>query len=547
VPASYPSKVTKANFEALATQSNTNESGLATEVTDRAAGDTSTQAYSVQRANHTGTQLAATISDFDAAAVAAGSGTYVASPTTAGITTLTELQTQVNTVAALGGRALSVAPGTNIDFAGGTLTLPRGVSLLGLSTYGTRFFSSTTQATVNVTGGYTSWAHRIEGVTLDKVKVTYGTTTADYANGATLRSCELLNSDTAVTYANNAWITRIDDCRIHNCTTGVSYSFANTSNSGANCVISNSAIYNMTGAGVVLTGAAADGYDLAITNTDIEHCATSVQTLAAAGDGTITITNGHFEQNTSSYIDNAGGTRIYVTGLWAYDGQAGFGSHFINSNANGGIYINSGRVAWGTTAGSTFCKITAGTVFVNVNQVTLSGPTGGLLLGGITSNPAGSAVYAAGSTAGLQFPKGLVAAATNYTGVIAQGASTTLGRLVGGDTGRCELVIQVKVSAATTASAFAIFYNPGGTLNTGALTLPNVAGALTVRIVFDYQYARCYWQFLPSAAGNAVGGVVDTNISAQPLTTDKFVDYQNAGTGGTGSQEVFDVKLSRLT
>jgi hypothetical protein len=45
-------------------------------VTDRAAGDTSTQAYSVQRANHTGTQLAATISDFDAAAVAAGSGTY---------------------------------------------------------------------------------------------------------------------------------------------------------------------------------------------------------------------------------------------------------------------------------------------------------------------------------------------------------------------------------------------------------------------------------------------------------------------------------------
>jgi hypothetical protein len=55
-------------------------------VTDRAAGDTSTQAYSVQRANHTGTQLAATISDFDTAAVAAGSGTYLSDAVGSGLT-----------------------------------------------------------------------------------------------------------------------------------------------------------------------------------------------------------------------------------------------------------------------------------------------------------------------------------------------------------------------------------------------------------------------------------------------------------------------------
>ena len=50
---------------------------VATAATDATTKANAAQAAAVQRANHTGTQLAATISDFDAAAVAAGNGTYV--------------------------------------------------------------------------------------------------------------------------------------------------------------------------------------------------------------------------------------------------------------------------------------------------------------------------------------------------------------------------------------------------------------------------------------------------------------------------------------
>lgn len=51
---------------------------VATAASDATTKANAAQAAAVQRANHTGTQPAATISDFDSAAVAAGSGTYVA-------------------------------------------------------------------------------------------------------------------------------------------------------------------------------------------------------------------------------------------------------------------------------------------------------------------------------------------------------------------------------------------------------------------------------------------------------------------------------------
>ena len=84
-PASIADAALEAHADATTTVHGIADTSVLETTTGAQTKATAAQAAAVQRANHTGTQLAATISDFDSAAVAAGSGTYAPLTTQAGV------------------------------------------------------------------------------------------------------------------------------------------------------------------------------------------------------------------------------------------------------------------------------------------------------------------------------------------------------------------------------------------------------------------------------------------------------------------------------
>lgn len=415
------------------------------------------------------------------------------------------------TAATAAGGAVIVPPGNYRT--GQDLTLPQGTPLIGTGSSVTRIYG-TVQRRLTITGDSGKWVHLISGLRLDTVGIRAGVTTTDYGRGLTLYDLEILNCDVGVEYRNHCWLTRIYNCRIHDCAIGVYNNFTGVIDSGAAMLIHGSAIFNITGAAFRQDGVAADGAHIQISDTDLEHAGTSIM-LRSVGDSSFDVTAGHFELNTASYIDADSGT-ITVNGTWMFGLEVGSPVALFVLSGTARCLLNSGRVAWETAF--PLSKITGtAQLLANPDQLVWQRPWG-RILGNIDASP-----YAAGSVRGVALPAGFTVGVNRSVGTMAPAGLLTLQRLAAFDenTYECQFVAQV-TAVGTTNNTLRVFFNPGGA-TAGAITMPNVTGTCQVRIVVKYDRARIYWTY-----SNGTGGMVDVAIG-HALSVDKFIDLQNNG------------------
>ena len=420
------------------------------------------------------------------------------------------LQAAFNAASGLGS-AVSIPPGNY--FTNQDLSLPHGVPVVGGGASKTRIFGNV-QRRLKITGDSTRWVTVISGLRLELVGILFGETTSDFGRGTTLRDMEIHSSDVGVEYRNHCWLTRIENCRIWGCVRGVYNNFTGVIDSGASMVIASTVIFNNTGAGFEQASTAADGWHVHITDTDIEHCQTSVK-LRSVGDGTLDVTNGHYELNVDSYIDADSGT-INVNGGWMFGQQATSVAHFVLSGT-ARCYLNSGRVAWDSTF--KLAKVTGtAQLLVNPNQLRWNRPWG-LVDGGFDGDP-----FATGSARGVALPAGFTVGSKRDPGTLAPGATTiVIQKLSAYDENTYEANLAANVTAVGTApNRVVIYWNPGGA-TASIVDLPNVVGVAQLRIVYRYDRARVYWTY-----SNGVGGMVDTAIG-HAITVDKFIELQNGG------------------
>lgn len=263
-------------------------------------------------------------------------------------------------VDAAGGGQLFFPPGTYV--LGDDVEITRLVEPVGCGP-GASILQSTTGKALKLKGSGGNWSHTIRGLCFDGVQVLYGETNADLAQGAALKDCEVKNADVGVRYVYNAFLNTIDNCMIHDCATaGVEYDLATGGvSSGAKQVISNSALFNLP-TGIVFYGGPG-GFDLYVTNTDIEHIdEAGVKTVGATEDS-IFLDNVHFElYDAAAYFVVNDGAHVFIDGFWAL--SATEAAWF--QNASGEIYIKNGRGSWNS---GQFAEITGGLIQVDPTSI----------------------------------------------------------------------------------------------------------------------------------------------------------------------------------
>ena len=170
-------------------------------------------------------------------------------------------------------------------------------------------------------GGHAEWRHTITGMQFQTVGIDYGSEPTDFSNGCVIDNCWIMDADTAVNYGHNSWCTVITNTVIQRSIHGVHFDFQKAAvNAGAHMVISNSQILGCS-YGVYVKGTTLDGFNIMITNCDIEHCIYSIVTNNA-GDGTIFWNGGHCELNTGGIAYMKGGS-LWISNVWALSAGGG--------------------------------------------------------------------------------------------------------------------------------------------------------------------------------------------------------------------------------
>lgn len=231
------------------------------------------------------------------------------------------LQAASDAAAAAGGGYLYIPPGRYKITA--DITVDRSVTVLGAGQEASVIYAASDfYLKLTGTGGYT---HVISSLGFDSVGVKYGAAPGDEAQGAILAYCEIQNVAVGVTYTYNAYLTAIIYCQIHNNTTGVLFDFATAgTGSGAVMKITGTNLFNSVDA-IIVNGITADGFDIKITDCDMEHNSGTCFKAVDAGDGSIYMTNVHIEASdgsgTTSYIDMQEGN-LFIDGFWLYTSNA---------------------------------------------------------------------------------------------------------------------------------------------------------------------------------------------------------------------------------
>ena len=429
---------------------------------------------------------------------------FGASSTSTATANLAAIQAAIDAIVAIGGGNVLIPKNFNLTI-NGYILLPRSVNLLG---DGANVSSITGTGTcgIYVKGAGAAWVHTISGLSFNNVAIVYGITNTDYGNGCVLSNCEISYVDTAVQYIYNSWLTTINSCSIHDCTTGVKFSLGIAGvNAGAACRITNSQIFNCT-VGVDIIGSTTDGHNILISDTDIEHCDYSVQ--SSSGDGSINCVNCHFELNNIAYFNISGSDNVFLVNCWMFPNPAsGFIANFILSG--GQIHVLSGRVQW---TAHKLVKNTGGLLFFDVYGTAASS---------LPFWPNASPVVA-GSTGGITNRSGMTVFTEDSGGAIIFTPPKTVFALQPYDTTTYEITFVVAVTAVSTSNIIRLTLNPGGTPYISFI-LPNTVGDLFVTITTNYQKAQM--KVLYS------GGIVLYDYASQvnAISVLKYMDISNVG------------------
>ena len=429
---------------------------------------------------------------------------FGASSTSTATANLAAIQSAIDAIVAIGGGNVLIPENFNLTI-NGYILLPRSVNLLG---DGANVSSITGTGTcgIYVKGDGATWVHTISGLSFNNVAIVYGITNTDYGNGCVLSNCEISYVDTAVQYIHNSWLTIINSCSIHNCTTGVKFSLdVAVSNSGAACRITNSQIFNCT-VGVDVIGNTTDGHGILISDTDIEHCDYSVQ--SNSGDGSINCVNCHFELNNIAYFNISGSDNVFLVNCWMFPNTAsGFIANFILSG--GQIHVLSGRVQW---IAHRLVKNTGGLFFFDIY-----GTAATSLPFWPNVNPVLS-----GSTGGITHRAGMTALTEDSGGAIISTPPKTVFAILPYDTTTYEITFVVSVTAVFTSNIIRLTLNPGGTPYISFI-LPNTTGDALVTITANYQKAQVKVLY----SGGAV--LYDYASQVNAISVLKYMDISNAG------------------
>ena len=243
------------------------------------------------------------------------------------------------------------------------LAVPVGVTLRGLSGAAKSIIQGVGGARIlRLTGApATQRGGRIENLVFDNVALLLGDTTADYGVGSTLKGLEIKNVvGYALTYRNNSYLTVADDVMIHDCTNGILFDFGSALSSGAAMVVRGSKIFNVASA-VIVSGNTADGHDIWIESTDLEHTTVAGLNVIASGEGRIQLRDVHFELNTGYHVINDG-SHVFLDGFWALSSTelAWFWSK------SGTLFAKGARGNWNANM---FAKMTGGLILFTPDEV----------------------------------------------------------------------------------------------------------------------------------------------------------------------------------
>ncbi|MGY1609570.1 hypothetical protein [Geodermatophilus sp. SYSU D00700] len=403
-------------------------------------------------------------------------------------------------------------------FISNDLEMPHGSKLIG---YGARLicrgFENGREQALRVRGSSSSWTTTVEGLDLIGVRLVFGESELDFANGVTVRNCSISHVATGITFRYNCWVTRVENCRIHTCWTGIKNDFrAVEQNSGAAMVVSGSVVFNCGGPAFWQDGSSKDGWHVSFVGTDLEHCETSVR-LTDVGDGLLDIVGGHFELNRTSYIEADSGS-IRITSLWMFELDPVSTTriaHFVLGGSSD-CHVASGRVAWAPTTSPLF-RLTGACRLV-IDPEAVSAPLIGLV-GADHPYPANPS--SPSGTRGVLFPTGQWRPATFERTIAVGTEAVSLFYLPAFDVNSYMLQFALRITAVSDNNLLRLYVNPGGQTNTD-LTLPSAVGTsiVTLRIssgllLVDLRHDN-----------GGSSGRVDID---HPISTDRYIDVQSLG------------------
>lgn len=223
----------------------------------------------------------------------------------------------------------------------GNINLPKEISIIGVSSKKSALKSSTQSIIAIKGGGHNSFKGSIISLELDNVLLQFGSTVDDYGNQYIIRDC-FLHANTQsnlITLINNCWNMKFENVICRSFNYAFFLNFTSAINSGAALSFTDCTITD-GGIGIQITGATADGADLLISNTNIEHVNYSIF-LNDTANAIVNVTNMHSEGNIHG-IFNANGGAIFVANSFLFMPQ---NSDDFIAKANGGIIVlNSCRL-----------------------------------------------------------------------------------------------------------------------------------------------------------------------------------------------------------
>ena len=371
------------------------------------------------------------------------------------------------------------------------------------------------------------WRHQISDITLDGIELIYGHTSDDYGQGASIIGCEIRNSYRGITTRWNTWLHKIIGCEIHDCAIGVHYDFDfnpidPSSGAGAAMRVTATDIFDCYW-GIFVDEITTDGYDIQLSQVNLEHCDHSGLRVRGGGDGVIQISDVHFELNNVYSIDAVGAT-IFVKGGWIF---AAGSTHTAIFKVGSGtrLYLSSMRLQW--DSGKLVELLTGGFLLIDSDSIFSNNSFFGQGSAPMaTALSTGGKILNGGSAFNSVNAKVFCALRNQSTSLPTLGASTTIETIQAYERAPRVYEFDLEITAAGTNNILRIYVNPLGALYVD-IVLPAAVGIGRFRAIYDPGVSI-------SCAGvfNGVGyrdTVTETVPPAPPMTAVRYIDFASVG------------------
>lgn len=392
-------------------------------------------------------------------------------------------------------------------------------------------YKTYTPVQILVTGSG-NWTTLIKDLFFEGIEIVFAPTIDDFGNGSTVEGCEIRNAYAGITTIYNTWMHKILNTEIYNCYRGVWYDFATpATNAGSACRILASDIFNCDH-GVYVEEATTDGYDIMITDTNIEHCWLSALKVVDGGDNVIQMVNMHMELNPKYYID-ADGANIFIKGLWAFPDGTTHTAVFRLDGSNR-TWLSHSRLQW---EASKLVELIGGILIIDqntvfsgnkffgngaANMITASSDSGEIRSGGVGHSGAAGSVFTAQEDVA-------------FSALPLSGASVTTSTIRKFEASTRVWEFDLEVATAGTASQILrIDLNPGGTVRMDLVWVNLSVGHGHFRIVWTIgtSITTSGW-FIDTTGTNAAEAFHVTATDTHAASVEKTLDVASVATSGT--------------